>query len=536
MKLSTAQQSILESDAPVRVVFGGAGTGKTTTAAALVRQSLQEAAAEGRTERALFLSFSRSSVAQVLSRSSDILGAYSSSVEVTTFHAFAWKLLSRWGNAVGIREPTLFSPSERKVFGSTHGLGYDDLVPSAMRVLALPSVAAHLRSRWSVLVVDEFQDTSNQHWAFIQALRGDARLVLLGDLNQCIYTNLPNSAGVGPTRVRAALALPGAERIDLPEVSHRDPTQVIPAAANAIRERQFEHEAVRMALNLRVLEIVHENDPNREVDAVLEQITRMRADDLSVGVFSHHIDSTATLSDGLNEAKVTHDVVGLPDTVDAALRAQYAMLDHACGAGGFDDVLRQLAIFIASCERGPSAPPLALMVAGLRSRPAGLDQRLQKLAKILIDASSLGIGVEIAREAHQSIGLTRGESSWRNASKLLAGMLGPRILNAPALPIDGVKHVLPALERQRLSLLTYNDAIEPAPVQLMGLYQTKGREVDGAIVLLRASDYYGKENEPMPNGSKLLYVLLTRARTRTVVLTVGSPLSPLVAPLTRLQA
>lgn len=534
MKLSTAQQSVLESDAPVRVVFGGAGTGKTTTAAALVRQSLQEAAAEGRNERALFLSFSRSSVAQVLSRSSDILGAYSSSVEVTTFHAFAWKLVSRWGNAIGVHEPTLFSPSEKKVFGSANGLGYDDLIPSAMRVLALPSVATHLRSRWSVLVVDEFQDTSNQHWAFIQALRGNARLVLLGDLNQCIYTNLPNSVGVGPTRVRAALALPGATRIDLPEVSHRDPTQVIPAAANAIRARQFEHDAVRAALDLHALEIVHENEPNREVDAVLEQIARMRADDLSVGVFSHHIDSTATLSDGLNAAKVTHDVVGLPDTVDAALRTQYAMLDHACGAGTFDEVLRQLAIFIASCERGRNAPPLALMVAGLQNRPAGLDQRLQMLDRTLLNAANLSTGFQAAQEAHQSVGLTRGESSWRNAAKLLAGMLGPRILNAPALPADGIRHIHSALERQHLSLLTYDDAIEPAPIQLMGLYQTKGREVDGAIVLLRASDYYGKESEPMPDGSKLLYVLLTRARTKTVVLTVGSPLGPLVAPLARL--
>jgi DNA helicase-2/ATP-dependent DNA helicase PcrA len=50
-------------------------------------------------------------------------------------------------------------------------------------------------------------------------------------------------------------------------------------------------------------------------------------------------------------------------------------------------------------------------------------------------------------------------------------------------------------------------------------------------VVLRENDYYGKEPEPMPVGSKLLYVVLTRARTKTIVLTLGNELPSLIYPL-----
>jgi DNA helicase-2/ATP-dependent DNA helicase PcrA len=65
----------------------------------------------------------------------------------------------------------------------------------------------------------------------------------------------------------------------------------------------------------------------------------------------------------------------------------------------------------------------------------------------------------------------------------------------------------------------------------MGLCQSKGRETDATIVVLRRNDYYGPESEPMPVGSRLLYVVLTRARRKTIVLTLGSPLPPLIYPL-----
>lgn len=534
MILTESQQAVLNSSARTLVVLGGAGTGKTTTAANLVRHTLQRAEQGGRRERALFLSFSRAAAAQVLSRAGDILGPYAERVEITTFHALAWRLIVRWGGVLGVSDPVLFSPAERKVFGTSEGLGYDDLIPLALRLLAVPAIKEHIETRWSLIIVDEFQDTSDEHWAFVRALSLDARLVLLGDLDQCIYKGLPNSSGVGPPRVAAAMTLPAAEEITLPDVSHRDPSYIIPAAANAVRDRHFTSPAIRTAMEAGMLEIAHELDPAQEANAVVAQVHRLQAQGLSVGVFSHHVDSTAQLSDELNAAGVAHDIVGLPDAVDAALRAQYAMLQYPCGEAQPEDVLRAMAIFVASAQRGNDAPPLALMIVKKIERPAGLTDRLAQLGDRLAKATSLKAAFEVASGAYDFIGLPRGASAWRSASRLLTNILGPRILLLEELPTAGLKHAHEAMEQQHLSLLTNDDATEPAPVQLMGLYQSKGREVDAALVLLRSSDWYGREPEPMPDGSKLLYVLMTRARKKTVVLTIGQPMKPLVAPLSTL--
>lgn len=70
----------------------------------------------------------------------------------------------------------------------------------------------------------------------------------------------------------------------------------------------------------------------------------------------------------------------------------------------------------------------------------------------------------------------------------------------------------------------------------MGLYQTKGREADATIVVVRSNDFYGKEKSPFPVGSRLLYIVLTRARHKTLLLLFGDDLPPLVASLADLAS
>jgi len=240
-KPTPAQRTVIEAADPVLLVTGGAGTGKTTTAAAAVRACLERppgadpaAPAGGAPGRALFLSFSRAAVAQILDRTADILGPCQGRVQITTYHAFAWRLIERFGSAVGLPGPVLATESEIKLLGPDGTVRYRDLMPLALRLCAVPAIVAHLQSRWSVIVCDEFQDTDDGQYRLLLAIRGPARLLLLGDPNQCIYSNLPDAVGVGPQRVAAARALPGAREIALPEASHRDPSGVLPAAAAAI--------------------------------------------------------------------------------------------------------------------------------------------------------------------------------------------------------------------------------------------------------------------------------------------------------------
>ena len=337
-----AQQPVIDADDPVLLVLGGAGTGKTSTAAAAVRTCLEHRSLEAanglraQPSRALFLSFSRAAVAQILDRTAGILGTCKDQVEITTYHAFAWSLIERFGSAVGLPNPVLATEAEVKLFQPAGAIRYKDMVPLAHRLCRVPAIAAHLRSRWSLVVCDEFQDTDDSQFRLLTAIRGDARLLLLADPNQCIYASLPDAVGVGPERLASALALPGARQISLPEVSHRDPTGVLPAAAAAIRVRNFSHDAVTVALASGRLQVRAGLDPAHEAATVAAVIRDLRAEGHTVGVFSHHTDTTATLSDRLQQSGVDHEIVGLPESVTAALDAQHAMLAFAGGTADWD--------------------------------------------------------------------------------------------------------------------------------------------------------------------------------------------------------
>ena len=529
------QDDVLASTAPVLLVMGGAGTGKTTTAAVVVRRELDRAYQDRAVRhRALFLSFARAAVSQILDRTSNSLGLHAAFVEVTTFHAFAWNLVKRFGSIVGLDDPNLISPSEAKLFGTVGGVTYDQLMPMALRLITLPAIQAHLQQRWLVVVCDEFQDTTRDQFDLLTRIRGEGRLLLLGDLNQCIYASLPGAVGVGPERVDAAMSLPGAERIDLPEVSHRDPTNILPAAASAIRRRDFHHAAVQAALDADMLSTRHTTDLAAEPAVVAEVVAELRADGHeTVAIFSHHVDATADLSDALNAAGIGHEIVGLSDAVTSALEAQFEMLNLAAGEGDPELIRRALGIFVTSVERGRT-PDLARMIVGQLSAPDTLAARLEGLIEALDACASVSETLAVVSEALDRVGLLRGGRPWSTAIRFLRTLLGPRLCRATTLPADGFGNLRDKLTDQQVDLLTSMDADDPASVQLMGLYQSKGREADATIVVLRGNDYYGREREPMPNGSKLLYVVLTRARKKTIILTFGRELSSLIYPLAML--
>lgn len=532
------QEQVLTATDPVLVVLGGAGTGKTTTAAAAVRKTLDEVQASGAgPRRALFLSFSRAAVSQIIDRSNSLLGRQADLVQITTFHAFAWQLVKRWGAAIGVSEPNLISPSEARLFSTSSGITYDDLLPLALELLQIPAIRRHMERRWAVIVSDEFQDTTDDQFKLITLMRGGARLLLLGDLNQCIYTNLPGVIGVGPERIAAALALPGAQNIELPEVSHRDPTNILPAAAAAIRRRNFDHDAVQAALSSGMLEVRHHlasSDEGPLVAALVRELQNGAYE--SVGIFSHHVDATTSLSDYLNGEGIAHEIVGLPDSVTSGLQAQFEMLRQAAGQSAAAGIRRALAVFVTSTERGTGAPRLAQMIAGRISAPAALNARLQELESSLRSAGSVAEALNLIADVPVGVGLTRGGRAWARSTVILRALLGPRVCRATTMRSEGFDLLRERLIDEQVALLTYSDSGDPMKVQLMGLYQSKGREADATIVVLRGNDYFGKEAEPMPTGSKLLYVVLTRARRKTIVLTLGSTLPSLIEPLANLSS
>jgi DNA helicase-2/ATP-dependent DNA helicase PcrA len=74
------------------------------------------------------------------------------------------------------------------------------------------------------------------------------------------------------------------------------------------------------------------------------------------------------------------------------------------------------------------------------------------------------------------------------------------------------------------------DSGDTGAIQLMNFHQTKGREADAVVLSYSSSDYYFDEVEPYGKSSRVLYVSMTRARHKVIVLLPSSP-HPLVAPL-----
>lgn len=127
----------------------------------------------------------------------------------------------------------------------------------------------------------------------------------------------------------------------------------------------------------------------------------------------------------------------------------------------------------------------------------------------------------------------RGGRQWNRAARLLRPLVARAARRA-----SSTSAALGLLDRavttQRAGLLTYAADAHPAPVQLMGFYQTKGRKADATVVVLRSNDFYSTEPALFPVGSRLLYVVFTRARQKTILF--GNEPPGLVAPLARLAA
>jgi len=85
---------------------------------------------------------------------------------------------------------------------------YDDMLSRLARAVEPDGSAAaqRMRARWSVVLVDEFQDTDPVQWAVLQhAFADHVRLVLIGDPKQAIYAF---RGGDTPTYLRAVADAP----------------------------------------------------------------------------------------------------------------------------------------------------------------------------------------------------------------------------------------------------------------------------------------------------------------------------------------
>ena len=538
------QQAVIDSTAPVTVVLAGAGTGKTSTAAAATGKFLHscdtERAGQRRSAilagrrtrlppqgRVLFMSFSRTAVAQVIDRAGGVIGTYLPRIDVSTFHGMAWRVINNFGQRHGFPAPqTVLSAAEAKVPGGPAGLTYAQLLPAATTLLRIPEIAAHYAARYRLVICDEFQDTDDTEWEFLQLIAPEARRIFLGDLNQAIYEDMKKTNPAH--RVELAKSLPGAITLPLPAASHRDPTGVLPAAADAARQRQFDHPAIHKAVAEGRLTVTR-STPADVYEHVVTLTRAARARQHTVNIFTHTMAATSILSDLLVQQRIAHEQVGFTEATAEAIAAQHALLQHGLKINDAN-VRRALAVYIAANTRvkGGGLAPLATQM--LNKKNPALEARLLPLARELRRAGTAADGpdyaelAEIIAGAYSRVGMSQGEETWARAMPQTRAAIGQLAAGA------AFDDVSAALKAARNGALVGAGSQRPRPIQVMNLHQTKGREADTTILLLQDDEYHGKEGDPFPAGSKLLYVVMTRARHQAHII-VPATTHPLWRPL-----
>ena len=524
---------IVNSDGRV-LVLGGAGTGKTTTALWTARTYLETSPGIP-PPRVLFLTFSRAAVSQIISRSPGVLSGSSSRIEIRTFHGLSYWLLRAFGRYAGYGTAPIVvqSNARTKLRGhDTSRLQYDHLVPGATDILKRSERLRQLvASRWGLVICDEAQDTSIGQWELIQ-LVGTRKLVLLGDFNQMIYSSFV--PGVSPDQFRRVREWVDREVRLLPR-SHRDPSGVIPSVAEAVRVRDFKHEAVVEAIRAGRLYIHFGVDHDDYQDILVSEIDKSRRSGLrDVGIFAHSNVSVSEVAELLNNAGIDHALIGIPEAHSEALGSMAVQCAYAAGLVADGDIRESLALFLTASVRGRDAPPMAFAIIGSGSLPLRVDNAISELEWALAGATDGTMGElgQIAMRSWYGLGLTSGFRPWQRAAQHFARLLTP--FRDEQVSVAAIHHLHAAVERSQTEALIDLDYSEHSKVKLMTYHQTKSREADTAIHVYREEDFFGREGEPFEEASRLLNVAITRARKRLVLVLPHDP-HPLVEPFNSLR-
>jgi hypothetical protein len=203
-------RQIVEASDRLILATGGAGTGKTRAA---IRRAewIADNCKLGEGQRILFLSFSRASRARMRQALRLHATALLPHCEVVTFDSMCRSLATRYGEWLGLSgqlrisqrdsdEPSYhFEPPEDGQYATFPGIR-----SLALRVLSREDVVRTLSDAYPFIMVDEFQDTREEHYNLLMRLWPHSAISAFGDPYQDILPGANTFDAMGALRGRGA--------------------------------------------------------------------------------------------------------------------------------------------------------------------------------------------------------------------------------------------------------------------------------------------------------------------------------------------
>jgi len=406
-------------------------------------------------------------------------------------------------------------------------LAFSVLLPLASRILSASKTLRRVVSRhYPLIVVDEFQDTSEEQWRFLQVLGAESQVVTFGDPNQIIYSSLHQATERRLGEFEAWKNT--AADLSLARNFRCSQKAILEFADCLLHGRPFE---------------INDSDPVKFA-AVYRTQLRVRLALLWKQI-QDKIGSGQTIGILLPSNKLVEDVAtslrNPPE--DSPIRFPvYAQL--ARDEAAYDAVLLALAgikDFTSQPSKGlarRAAVALLAMNSSWDSRSRSSREKISEVADRLVCHSegegtaigrlctSLGSGQPLSYSVPALIEALEELPAFKRAAK--------RLTAHPAIAVRSLCHVQPSLPlfdqflANRTPKGLEGDDVFEGKTHVINYHKAKGREFDYLVLVVDPREESTKT--PLAEKRRLYYVAATRARKWLGVIFFGAERGPVLGP------
>lgn len=551
------QRRVLETAGDLLVV-GVPGTGKTTVALAKAEAFIEQTQLEDY-QSVLFLSFSNAAVHRIREAARGGISRYAlRRIETTTFHGLCYSILASHRRLVGLQKPFSLLPPEdeaslrsrleepdrsaefRRLEVEEGKVRFDRFSTLTITLFdGQPLIAAAYGQAFPLVIVDEYQDTSDEQDEVVQLLTRGGQVIYLGDPDQRIYDYVP---GTRPDRLDRTGRRAGVETIRL-EVNHRSGGTDIAQLGRAVLrgERQV---ARPTCVHVRGFG----NTRTSQVDVLKREIVRLEeflarrlpaGTPKSIAIMARTNAHVQGLSSALLETNdrwqypFRHQVLLSPEAVAIAWDAVMVIVEA------------RMTTDQRTAEVLRSAARLNRLKVDVESRIRQAE-RLERWADDVDRGHLSGRAAaahELRRRVDEFTASVTGDpaSDCRAAREVLRGLPGDYLDQLTSvldlrLPAGGIGDLSGALAESYLDRGAYQNAraiseaallkermelgsYSRAPRVLMTMHKCKGKQFHAVIIVDAHHRPHRLLEGDVHESRRLLHVAITRASTRTVILT-----------------